>query len=250
MDQFMDAFPPAERPDALWSESGLPGALAGRSGVPSPPSQVPPFTSAATTAAAVLSRSGRHRDAPPIIGRSQPSGVRYGAPGAMHRPGRMARAWTPSCPAAPPPACRRGRGRASAMERLKCSGGSSSTPSPCCSPPACCWSSRSRWRSGRELAGASKRTQTMGQGIDVQDWRRRHPAGATEGRDFSRSWRAPQFFWAETMLLSSLNLWRAAAVMWSGMVLVVSGEIGRPSAEQLAPGPARAAALASSGSKP
>jgi len=64
MDQFMDASPPAQRPDALWSERGLPGARAGRSGVPSPPAQVPPFTSAATTAVAVLSRSGRHRDAP------------------------------------------------------------------------------------------------------------------------------------------------------------------------------------------
>ena len=90
----------------------------------------------------------------------------------------------------------------------------------------------------------------MGQVIDLQDWRRRHPAGATEGRDFSLSWRAPQFFWAEPMLLSSLNLWRAAAVMWAGIVLVASGEVGRPSAGQRAPGPARAAALASSGSKP
>ena len=90
----------------------------------------------------------------------------------------------------------------------------------------------------------------MGQVIDFQDWRRRHPAGATEGRDLSLSWRATQFFWAEPMLLSSLNFWRAATVMWAGIVLVASGEVGRPSAGQRDPGPARAAALASSGSKP
>ena len=66
MDQFMDVSPPAQHPDhadALWSERGLPGALAGWSGAPSPPSQVPPFTSSATTAVAVFSRSGRHRSA-------------------------------------------------------------------------------------------------------------------------------------------------------------------------------------------
>ena len=83
MDQFMDVSPPAQHPDhadALWSERGLPGALAGRSGVPSPPSQVPPFTSSVTTAVAVLSRSGHHRDAPRSSGALSPRPSATGHP--------------------------------------------------------------------------------------------------------------------------------------------------------------------------
>ena len=41
-------------------------------------------------------------------------------------------------------------------------------------------------------------------------------------------WRAPQFLWAEPMLVSSLTVWRAAAVMWAGVVLAASGEVGDP----------------------
>ena len=89
----------------------------------------------------------------------------------------------------------------------------------------------------------------MSQVIDLEDWHRRNP-GAAKPRELSPLWHAPQVFWAEPMLLSSLNFWRAAAVMWAGIVLVASSEVGRPSAGQSAPGPARTAALASSGSKP
>ena len=68
----------------------------------------------------------------------------------------------------------------------------------------------------------------MGQVIDLQEWRRRHPAGAAKATELSLPWRAPQFFWAEPMLLSSLTVWRAAAVMWAGVVLAASGEVGDP----------------------
>jgi hypothetical protein len=59
----------------------------------------------------------------------------------------------------------------------------------------------------------------MGQVIDLQDWRRHHPADAAKATDLSPLRRAPQFFWAEPMLLSSLTVWRTAAVMWAGLVL-------------------------------
>ena len=68
----------------------------------------------------------------------------------------------------------------------------------------------------------------MGQVIDLQEWRRRHPAGAAKATELSLPWRAPQFLWTEPMLVSSLTVWRAAAVMWAGVVLAASGEVGDP----------------------
>jgi hypothetical protein len=54
--------------------------------------------------------------------------------------------------------------------------------------------------------------------------------------------RGNQFFWAEPMLVSSLTVWRAAAVMWAGLVLAAASEVGFPQAGR-APAPAPAAKL-------
>jgi hypothetical protein len=85
----------------------------------------------------------------------------------------------------------------------------------------------------------------MGQVIDLQDWRRRHPAGAAKATELSLPWRAPQFLWAEPMLDSSLTVWRAAAVMWASIVLAASGEVGGPQTGRRAQ-----AALSSFGGRP
>jgi hypothetical protein len=75
----------------------------------------------------------------------------------------------------------------------------------------------------------------MGQVTDLQDWRRCHPAGAARATELSRAWRAPQAFWAQPLLLSSLTVWRGAAVMWAGTVLTPSGEMGFPQEQRRAP---------------
>jgi hypothetical protein len=66
----------------------------------------------------------------------------------------------------------------------------------------------------------------MGQVIDLQEWRRRHPAGAAKAAGSSLPWRAQQVFWAEPILLSSLAVWQDAAVMWASIVLTASTEVG------------------------
>jgi hypothetical protein len=86
--------------------------------------------------------------------------------------------------------------------------------------------------------------------IDLQEWRRRHPADATKATELSPAWQASQLFWAEPILLSSLTVWRAAAVMWAGLLLTAASEVGFPAAGQRAPAPPRAAALAPSGGRP
>ena len=75
----------------------------------------------------------------------------------------------------------------------------------------------------------------MGQVIDLQEWRRRNPACAAKATELSLPWQAPQLFWAEPMLVSSLTVWRAAAVMWAGLVLAAASEVGFPQAGQRAP---------------
>jgi hypothetical protein len=80
----------------------------------------------------------------------------------------------------------------------------------------------------------------MGQVIDLHEWRRRHPAGILKAAESSPPWRAPQAFWAEPILLSSLTVWRAAAVTWAGIVLAAASEVGFPQAGQGAPAPAPA----------
>ena len=74
----------------------------------------------------------------------------------------------------------------------------------------------------------------MGQVIDFQEWCRR-PAGVAKAGDLPPAWRAPQAFWAEPILLSSLTVWRAAAVMWAGLLLAAASELGFPQARQPAP---------------
>ena len=66
----------------------------------------------------------------------------------------------------------------------------------------------------------------MGEVIDLQEWRRRHPVGAAQARELSQPWRATQLLWVEPLLLSSLIVWRAAAVIWAGTVLAASSQAG------------------------
>jgi hypothetical protein len=66
----------------------------------------------------------------------------------------------------------------------------------------------------------------MGQVIDLQDWRRRHQAGSTTAGEPSPA--RHYDFWVEPMLLSALDVWRAAAVIWVGATLAGSGEVGFP----------------------
>jgi len=49
----------------------------------------------------------------------------------------------------------------------------------------------------------------MGQVIDLQDWRRSHPASPAGARELSPSWRAPEPYWAEPHTVPSPSGTRA-----------------------------------------
>ena len=90
----------------------------------------------------------------------------------------------------------------------------------------------------------------MGQVIALQEWRRRHAASAARARDLSLPWQAPPFFWPEPMLVSSLTVWRAAAVTWAGLALAAADGLGFPPAGRGALAAAPLAALAPFGTRP